>query len=104
MFIDGPIEFVLDFRRTTTCAHVRFTRWTMLATRRRPSNDHSRGYHCTGVFEPTGVFIEVNEQKGKTPEPFVAIQDACDGNAQWSSSDVDQLEGCGDIHPDLHGC
>ena len=33
--------------------------------------------------------IEVNEQEGEEiPEPFVAIQDACDGNAQWSSEDM----------------
>ena len=32
--------------------------------------------------------IEVNEQEEEILEPFVAIQDGCDGNAQWSSEDM----------------
>ena len=97
MFIDGPIEFVFD------CPPYNY-----LCTRTFYATDDAGNTAeaiqmitvadtLAPVFlnQPDDV-IEVNEQEGEEiPEPFVAIQDACDGNAQWSSEDM-LLETVGD--------
>jgi hypothetical protein len=97
MFIDGPIEFVFD------CPPYNY-----LCTRTFYATDDAGNTAeaiqmitvadtLAPVFlnQPDDV-IEVNEQEGEEiPDPFVAIQDACDGNAQWSSEDM-LLETVGD--------
>lgn len=90
MFIDGPIEFVFD------CPPYNY-----LCTRTFYATDDAGNtaqaiqmITVTDTIAPLFLnqpeaLIEVNEQEGESiPEPFVAIQDACDGNAQWSSSDA----------------
>ncbi|MAI22653.1 MAG: hypothetical protein CL828_01220 [Crocinitomicaceae bacterium] len=90
MFIDGPIEFIFD------CPPYNY-----LCTRTFYASDDvgntAQAIQVITVADTLApVFlnqpeelIEVNEQAGEEiPEPFVAIQDACDGNAQWISSDV----------------
>jgi len=90
MFIDGPIEFVFD------CPPYNY-----LCTRTFFATDDAGNTAETiqmitvadtlaPVFlnEPNSLIL-VNEQEGESiPEPFVAIQDACDGNAQWNSTDA----------------
>ena len=89
MFIDGPIEFVFD------CPPYNY-----LCTRTFYATDNAGNTAeaiqmitvadtIAPVFlnQPEDV-IEVNEQGEEIPDPFVAIQDACDGNAQWSSEDM----------------
>ena len=97
MFIDGPIEFVFD------CPPYNY-----LCTRTFYATDDAGNTAqaiqmitvadtLAPVFlnEPAAL-VEVNEQEGEEiPEPFVAIQDACDGNAQWVSEDL-LLEVVGD--------
>ncbi len=89
MFIDGPIEFVYD------CAPYNY-----LCTRTFYATDDS-GNQAEAVQMITvadtlapeilnlpASEIWVNEQEGEDfPDPFIAVQDACDANAQWSSVD-----------------
>ncbi len=97
MFIDGPIEFVFD------CPPYNYlcTR-TFYAT--DDAGNTAQAIQMITVADTLApvflnqpdALLEVNEQEGEEiPEPFVAIQDACDGNAQWVSEDA-LLEVVGD--------
>ncbi|MBN30686.1 MAG: hypothetical protein CL845_01620 [Crocinitomicaceae bacterium] len=90
IFIDGPIEFVFD------CPPYNY-----LCTRTFYASDDAgntaQAIQMVTVADTLApvflnqpeALIQVNEQEGEEiPEPSMAIQDACDGNAQWSSEDV----------------
>lgn len=98
MFIDGPIEFVFD------CPPYNYlcTR-TFYAT--DDAGNQAQATQMITVADTLApeflnqpvAYIEINEQEGESiPEPFVVIQDACDGNAQWNSEDA-LLEQVGDV-------
>ena len=90
MFVDGPIEFVLD------CPPFNY-----LCTRTFTATDDAGNVtHAVQLISVVDTvapeylvlpedMIEVNEQEGEgIPEPFAVVQDACDGNANWSSMDL----------------
>ncbi|MDO7740648.1 MAG: hypothetical protein MUP94_03120, partial [Flavobacteriales bacterium] len=90
MFVDGPIEFVLD------CPPFNYlcTR-TFIAT--DDAGNTASAVQMISVRDTLApefvvlpeALIQVNEQEDESvPEPFAVIQDACDGNASWSSLDV----------------
>ena len=90
MFIDGPIEFIFD------CPPYNYLCTRTFYATDDAGNTAEAIQMITVADTIAPVFlnqpdelIEVNEQAGESiPEPFVAIQDACDGSAQWSSSDA----------------
>ena len=89
MFVDGPIEFVYD------CPPYNYlcTR-TFFAT--DDAGNQAQAIQMISVADTLApeilnlpaAEIWINEQEGEEiPTPFIAVQDACDGNAQWSSAD-----------------
>ncbi|MFZ8835487.1 MAG: T9SS type A sorting domain-containing protein [Flavobacteriales bacterium] len=89
MFIDGPIEFILD------CPPYNYlcTR-TFYAT--DDAGNQAQAIQMITVADTLApvilnlpdALIEINEQEGEAiPDPFIVVQDACDGNAQWYSED-----------------
>lgn len=90
MFIDGPIEFIFD------CPPYNYlcTR-TFIAT--DDAGNQAQAIQLITVADTLAPVILnqpadeifVNEQAGEqVPDPFIVIQDGCDGNAQWSSVDA----------------
>ena len=90
MFVDGPIEFILD------CPPFNYlcTR-TFIAT--DDAGNVANAVQLISVVDTVApqflilpeAWIQINEQEGEeVPEPFMVIQDACDGNASWASMDL----------------
>ena len=89
-FVNGPIEFVLG------CAPFNYL-CTRTFTATDLAGNASTAVQFISVVDTLGPdfltlpeeLILVNEQEGgQIPAPFAVVQDACDGNASWISSDL----------------
>jgi hypothetical protein len=90
VFVDGPIEFVLG------CAPFNYLCTRTFTATDLAGNSASAVQYISVMDTLAPEFlilpeelVEVNETEGdEIPEPFAVVQDACDGNATWSSSDL----------------